>query len=78
MTSMLTTGDVARTTGLSEKAVRLYTDRGLLEAARDPRSDARRHLMSLCFVLAPMVARPTRRTAAKPATMRSRTSKKPR
>lgn len=42
MTSMLTTGDVARTTGLSEKAVRLYTDRGLLEATRDPRSDARR------------------------------------
>lgn len=41
MTSPLTTGDLARATGLSEKAVRLYADRGLLAAERDPSSDAR-------------------------------------
>ncbi|QJW35053.1 MerR family transcriptional regulator [Cellulosimicrobium protaetiae] len=32
---MHTTGQVARATGLSEKAVRLYVDRGLLTARRD-------------------------------------------
>ncbi|QZN85637.1 MerR family transcriptional regulator [Cellulomonas sp. C5510] len=36
-----TTGDLARAAAVSEKAVRLYADRGLLHADRDPGSGAR-------------------------------------
>jgi DNA-binding transcriptional MerR regulator len=41
MEPLTSTGALARATGLSEKAVRLYADRGLLHAVRDPRTDAR-------------------------------------
>lgn len=41
MEPLTSTGVLAHATGLSEKAVRLYADRGLLHAVRDPRSGAR-------------------------------------
>jgi DNA-binding transcriptional MerR regulator len=41
MTATTTTGALARTTGLSEKAVRMYADRGLLRADRDASTGAR-------------------------------------
>lgn len=39
--SLSSTGAVARAAALSEKAVRMYADRGLLRAERDPASGAR-------------------------------------